>query len=366
MKIVVLRWIRIVFAVVLCAIAGQSQSLPPGGYSGGPGKNYPRDPKEAPRVYDNDNLPSAATLSVVGTSTKETGKDSDNFGNNEAQGTTTRGSDIGNNSNRQNKKPGEIKPGQSPSERQQAYAEWGKRIRDERKNVNQLAWELDDLKHNPPMSVAVFHLWPDDQLYLESIAEKQKALDRARAALSDLEDQARRAGVPSSFTGGDGNGAARESPEDGRKTYANVVLQQQVRKAGTSSHENEADEDGKSAAQNTDTPHSSINDDPNQNDKSKGEIKPGQSPDERQKAYVYWQKRVQQREDRIDQLTRELDDLKKNAPTAVIMHLWPEDQIYLQIVADKQKALGQAQGDLSDLQEQARKSGVPSSFRQER
>lgn len=363
MKTVVLGWIGILFAVALCAIAAQTQSLPPGESSGSLGRDKPGVSKEAHRVYDNDNLPSADAVSVVGTSIKETAKDSDNAGNSKAQGTTTRDSDAGNNSNRQNKKAGEIKPGQSPSERQQAYAEWGKRIRDERKNVNQLAWELDDLKHNAPMSVAVFHLWPDDQLYLESIAEKQKALDRARAAMGDLENQARRAGVPSSFISGEGNSTTRESSEEGKKTYANVILQQQVRKAGTSSHENEANGDGKSAGQNNDTSLSSINGDPNQNDKSKGEIKPGQSPEERQKAYAYWHKRVQQREDRIDQLTRELDDLKKNVPTAVILHLWPEDQIYLQIVADKQKALEQAKGDLSDFQEQARKSGVPSSFR---
>lgn len=365
MKIVVLRWITIVFAVVACAIAAQSQYLPTRESSGNLGKGKPNDSKAASRIYDNDNLPSAATLSVVG-STEKTGKDSDDVENRKAQGSTSQGSDTGNSSNRQNKKAGEIKPGQSPSERQQAYADWGKRLRDERENVNQLAWELDDLRHNPPMSVAVFHLWPDDQLYLESIAEKQKALDWARAALGDLEDRARRAGVPSSFIVSDGNDATRESSGERKKTYANVILQQQVRKAGRSSHENEVDEDGKGAGQNTDTLCTSANDDSRQGDKSKGEIKTGQSPEDRQKAYIYWQKRVVQKEDRVTQLIRELDDLKKNAPTAVIMHLWPEDQIYLQIVADKEKALDQAKGDVSDLQEQARKSGVPSSFREDR
>jgi thymidylate synthase len=363
MKGIAATWTIIVFTVVLYATAAQSQSLPPGERSSKLGKKNPHHSTKAPKIYENDNLPSAATLSVVGTSTKETGRDSNSLENNQGQGNTTQVSDRSDNSNRQNHKSEEIKPGQSPGERLQADAEWGKRIRDERKNVNQLAWELDDLKHNPPMSVAVFHLWPDDQLYLESITEKQKALDRARAALSDLEDQARRAGVPSSFIGDDGSGPAREWPGEGTKTYANVILQQQVRKAKTSSHENGADEDGKDAGQNPVTPNASASADPKQDDKRKGEIKPGQSPDERQKAYVYWQKRVQQREDRIDQLTRELDDLKKNVPTAVIVHLWPEDQKYLQIVADKQKALEQAKGDLSELQEDARKSGVPSSFR---
>jgi hypothetical protein len=303
MKRIAATWMIIVFTVVLCATAAQSQSLPPGERSSDLGKKNPHHSTKAIKVYENDNLPSAATLSVVGTSTKEMGRDSNSLGNNHGQGNTPEFQNTTDNSNRQNHKSEEIKPGQSPGERQQAYAEWGKRIRDERKNVNQLAWELDDLKRNPPMSVAVFHLWPDDQLYLESITEKQKALDRARAALSDLEDQARRVGVPSSFIGDDGSSPPRESHGEGTKTYANVILKQQVRKAKASSHENEADEDGNDAGQNPVTPNVSASDDPKQDDK-KGEIKPGQSPDERQKAYVYWQKRVQQREDRIDQLTR--------------------------------------------------------------
>ena len=364
MKIVVLRWTGIVSAIVLCAIAAQTQSFATGESSGSLGKDKLRVSKEAPKAYDNDNLPSAAdTVSVVGTSAKEISKDSNSLGSNEVQSTAIRGSDPDSSPNRPNNTSGEIKPGQSPGEREQAYAEWSKRIRTERKNVNQLAWELDDLKHNPPASVAIFHLWPDDQLYLQSITEKQNALDGARTALSRLEDEARKAGVPSSFIDDDENDGARESPRESKKTYDNVILQQQVRKAGTSPPENEADGDGKSAGQNSDLSLSSINGDLNHNDKSKGEIKTGQSPEERQKAYAYWQKQVQQREDRIDRLTRERDDLKKNIPTAVIMHLWPEDQIYLQIVADKQKALEQAKRDLSDFQEQARKSGVPSSFR---
>jgi thymidylate synthase len=366
MKIVVLRWTGIVSAIVLCAIAAQTQSFATGESSGSLGKDKLRVSKEAPKAYDNDNLPSAAdTVSVVGTSAKEISKDSNSLGSNEVQSTAIRGSDPDNSPNRPNNTSGEIKPGQSPGEREQAYAEWSKRIRTERKNVNQLAWELDDLKHNPPASVAIFHLWPDDQLYLQSITEKQKALDGARAALSDLEDQARRSGVPSSLIDGGENGGAPESPGESQKTYDEVIVQQQIRKA-RASHENESDTNGKSAVQNSALSLSGINGNPNQNDKTNGEIKPGQSPEDRKKAYVYWHKQIQQREDRIDQLTRELDDLKKNVPTAVIMHLWPEDQKYLQILADKQKAVEQAKADFSDFQEQARKLGVPSSFREER
>jgi hypothetical protein len=87
--------------------------------------------------------------------------------------------------------------------------------------------------------------------------------------------------------------------------------------------------------------------------------KVGQSPEERQKACAVWKRRINQREDRIAQLTQQLDDLKQSAPlSVVVLHLWPDDQLHLQAVVEKQKALDQARADLSDLQEQARKAGA--------
>jgi hypothetical protein len=201
------------------------------------------------------------------------------------------------------------------------------------------------------------HLWPDDQLYLQAVVEKQKALDQARTDLTDLQEQARKAGVPSAFRDGDSKIEPAQSAGERKKEYADSVLQVQARKAGVPLSDSDADEgkDNESAA-------ASIHE-PNQNQKDIDEIKPGQSVEERQRAYLDWKNRIDQPGKKIDRLTRELNELKRNVPTAVMLHLWPEDQVYLQLVADKQKELDQAKADRGDLQEQAREAGVPSSFR---
>jgi hypothetical protein len=305
---------------------------------------------KAPRVYDNDNLPSTDGVSVVGTVPDE----SSNFRNDAA-------SDPGTKSDIKNKSETEIKPGQSLQERQEAYAHWNKRISKRIETVEQLARELDDLKRNAPMSVAILHLWPDDQMYLQLVVERQKALDVAEANLSDLQEQARKAGVPSSFRDGEVKDIGGESQQDRKTEHAAAMSQMQTRKAkiissdiddGTDAKENIAVSDSR----RKDTP------DPDKEKKDAGEIRPGQATEDRQKAYAVWKKRIKEREGKVDRLARELDNLKTNIPTAVILHLWPEDQIYLQMVADKQKALDEAKAGLSDSQELARKAGVPSSF----
>jgi hypothetical protein len=363
MKNLAVPWTTVLLVFGLCGTtAAQSQSLSLGDYGRGLRNDKLQDSKRLRKVYDNDNLPSTDQVSVVG-SAPEGIADADKPANDKAENTAGSTSDARDNSNLKKKESVEITLGQSPQERQEAYTYWKKRIDEQREKVDRLARELDDLKQNAPMSVAVFHLWPDDQLYLQTIAEKQKVLDRARADLSDLQDKARRAGVPSSFREGDDSARQGESQEDRRKAHANVILQQQARKTGVSSPGPGDDKNGKDVAENADGSDSRTNDKVGHDQKDPGEIKLGQSPQERQKAYSCWKTRVEDRGEKIDQLTRELDVLKKNVPTAVILHLWPEDQIYLQMVADKEKALEQAKADLSDLQEQARKTGVPSSFR---
>ena len=90
----------------------------------------------------------------------------------------------------------EIKPGQSPEERQKAYDGWKTRIADQKKNVDGLAHDLDDFQHNS--TLAQVSVWPETQKYGQGLADKQKALAQAKAELSDLQEQARKAGVPAS------------------------------------------------------------------------------------------------------------------------------------------------------------------------
>jgi hypothetical protein len=65
-----------------------------------------------------------------------------------------------------------------------------------RKKIDQLSNEINDLKNVNNSQVSV---WPD-QKYAQTLTDKQKSLDDAKTGLTDLQEQARKAGVPSSFT----------------------------------------------------------------------------------------------------------------------------------------------------------------------
>ena len=95
-------------------------------------------------------------------------------------------------------------------------------------------------------------------------------------------------------------------------------------------------------------------------DKKAAEVKPGQSLEERQKAFDAWKTRIADQKKKVDQLAHDLNDYQHNSTLAQVS-VWPETQKYGQGLAEKQKALDQAKSELNDLQEQARKSGVPAS-----
>ena len=110
---------------------------------------------------------------------------------------------------------------------------------------------------------------------------------------------------------------------------------------------------------------------------AKAEVKPGQSAEERQRVYDQWQQRINAKQAEIDLLARELDvDQREYRTRAASFYAdagerlrnqagWDkEDADYKAKIADKQKALDEAKQQISDLQEEARKSGVPSSARE--
>lgn len=109
----------------------------------------------------------------------------------------------------------------------------------------------------------------------------------------------------------------------------------------------------------------------------KPEVKPGQTPEERQKVYDQWKQKIAAQKDRIDLLTRELDVTQREYQLRAAAFYadagnrlrnsgaWDkEDADFKQKIADKQKALDAAKQQLDDMQEDARKSGIPSSARE--
>jgi hypothetical protein len=106
-------------------------------------------------------------------------------------------------------------------------------------------------------------------------------------------------------------------------------------------------------------------------------VQPGQSQEQRQVIYDQWQQRISAQQAQVDMLQRELDvDQREYRVRAAAFYAdagdrlrnqaaWDkEDTDYKQKIADKQKTLDEAKQKVAEMQEEARKSGVPSSARE--
>lgn len=170
-----------------------------GDYARSVRQNKSQATKATTKVYDNDTIPSATTISVVGSTPQAVADDGKKAGDDKASDKVTSTDSKSNDQKpdqKTEKKADAIKPGQSLEERQKVFDAWKTRIADQKKKVDQLSHELNDYQHNS--TLAQVSLWPETQKYGQGLAEKQKALEQAKTELSNLEEQARKAGVPSS------------------------------------------------------------------------------------------------------------------------------------------------------------------------
>ncbi len=181
-----------VSAVVLASAMGaaaQSESL--GDYARAVRKEKRLPAKKA---YTNDNLPTTASISVVGPAAESTeGKPA--------------------------AKPQDEKDKQVPKESKTAEKqapedeqEWRKLFSEQKTKISNLEHELDLLQREYKLQIADYYAdagsqlrdqkkWAEaDTKYRADIAEKQKQVAEAEAQLQDMEEQARKAGMPSSVS----------------------------------------------------------------------------------------------------------------------------------------------------------------------
>lgn len=171
------------------ATLAMSQSQPLGDYARAVKKAKAGSAKSS-KTYDNDTMPDKGTVSVVGAPTVE----SDN--------TDAAATDSA-------KEP-EMKVGQSTEDREKAQSEWKQKIDDQKGKVDLLSRELDVLQRERQVKQADFYsstaravqnargFDEEDAKYKGQIADKQKALDDAKSKLGEMQESARKAGVPSS------------------------------------------------------------------------------------------------------------------------------------------------------------------------
>ncbi len=184
--------VAICLTIALSAFSNAQDSTPSlGDYARSVRQNKSQATKAATKVYDNDTIPSATNMNVVGSAPKS-GADGSKTGDDK----TSVSADSKSGDQQADQKVDAVKPGQSLEERQKLFDEWKTRIADEKKKIDQLAHELNDYQHNS--TLAQVSVWPENQKYAQGLAEKQKSLDQAKTDLSNLQEQARKAGVPSS------------------------------------------------------------------------------------------------------------------------------------------------------------------------
>lgn len=163
----------------------------------------------AGKVFDNDNLPKTEHISVVGNesaSTSDSAKDGQSTDANKSTSSPESTPDQSKAGNEE--KPAAIQPGQSTTDRQQAVEDWQARIKQQREALGLAQRELDVLQREYRLRTATvasdvgYRLrnaaqWDkEDKQYKEQIAGKQKIVDEAQQKLTHLEEDARKAGIP--------------------------------------------------------------------------------------------------------------------------------------------------------------------------
>ncbi|MGA9414683.1 MAG: hypothetical protein WBV60_08315, partial [Terriglobales bacterium] len=106
-------------------------------------------------------------------------------------------------------------------ERQKAADQWKKKLDDQKQKIDSLNHEIDLDQREMRLRAAAAYTDPnivvrdvnwnkDDVRYKNEIDQKQKALDTARQELSDLQDQAHKAGVAEQDKDKDNNDNSKE------------------------------------------------------------------------------------------------------------------------------------------------------------
>jgi len=202
----VLRWSLMVVLFFTGSVAfAQSSSPSLGDYARAVKKTKNAPASDQKKVYDNDNLPANSTISVVGNAPSSLQQSSSDQSADAAPAAKQSASST--DKKDENKDP-ELKAGQSQDDRKKALDSWKEKLAAQNEKVSGLAHEVELLQREYTVKSAEFYSNPanmaqhpkgfskDDADFKQKIADKQKELDAAKGQLSDMQDQARKAGAP--------------------------------------------------------------------------------------------------------------------------------------------------------------------------
>jgi hypothetical protein len=153
-----------------------------------------KDPaaKAKPKVYDNDNLPADDKLSVVGAPASAAGDASGDAGK------TADNKDA-------------AKPDDEQTKKQAEWKGWQDKLASQKNSIDLASRELEVLQKEYQLRAAAMYAdagnrmrnaaqWDkEDADFKQKIADKQKSVDDAKQKLDEMQEEARKAGVPAAM-----------------------------------------------------------------------------------------------------------------------------------------------------------------------
>jgi hypothetical protein len=197
----------------MAAAQTSSQETSLGSYARGVRKQGQGQKAADSKHYDNDNLPQNEKISVVGpTPVAEAASNANGDApKSDGDAAKTNGGAAAGAGDAAASADGAKKDDGSADSKQAANAEWQSKIADQKKQIDLASRELDVLQREYQLRAAAMYAdagnrlrnagaWDkEDSDYKQKIADKQKAVDAAKQKLDDMQEQARKAGVPSSM-----------------------------------------------------------------------------------------------------------------------------------------------------------------------
>jgi hypothetical protein len=158
-----------------------------------------KDPqaKAKPKVFDNDNLPKDDKLSIVG------GAPAAGAGDTSSADANAKSADA--------KDAAPAKTDDDPAKKQAEWKTWQDKISAQKNSIDLASRELDVLQKEYQLRAAAMYAdvgnrlrnstqWDkEDTDYKQKIADKQKSVEDAKQKLDDMQEEARRAGVPAAM-----------------------------------------------------------------------------------------------------------------------------------------------------------------------
>jgi predicted RNase H-like nuclease (RuvC/YqgF family) len=152
----------------------------------------------AAKVYTNDNLPATETISTVGAPASDAAATTPTDGQTTADGSAPATKDGG-------------KPADDTKTRQKTWEDWRDKIQKQKAAVEQMQKENEEIDRQYKLTTGNYYnsaqqrlydgaaMAKEDAAYKQQMEQKKKAIDDGKQKIDDLQEEARRAGVPSGY-----------------------------------------------------------------------------------------------------------------------------------------------------------------------